>query len=67
MGNTAPKSRLEYVEFYAEKLKNDNTLFKQQKMLIESQMHASQSFFSNLFKGDFKKEARKYLRGVGLL
>ncbi len=58
---------IDYVELYAEKLKNDNSLFKQQKMLIESQLKASSSLFRNMFKGeDYKKKAREYLKGIGL-
>ena len=63
-----PKSDLDYVELYAEKLKKDNSLFKQQKKLIESQLHSSSSLFKKMFAGrDFKVCARKYLRGIGLL
>ncbi|MBI3033136.1 hypothetical protein HYY69_06690 [Candidatus Woesearchaeota archaeon] len=59
---------LEFVEFYSEKIKEDNTLFKQQKMLIESQMKSSSSFFLNkLGKKNFKENARKYLREMGLI
>ncbi len=59
----------DYVELYAEKLKNDNSLFKQQKMLIESQLHSSSSIFRKMFgKGDsFKINARKYLKSIGLI
>ena len=56
-----------YIKLYAEMLKEDNTLFKQQKMLIESQLKASSSLFKNAFGKDFKPEARKYLRSTGLL
>jgi len=62
------KTDLDYVEIYAENLKTNPELFKQQKRFIESQMHSSKSFFKNLFKGkDFKTEARKYLKGRGLI
>jgi len=58
----------DYVELYAKKLKNDNSLFKQQKMLIESQLKASSSVFRNMFAEDnFKEKARAYLRNIGLL
>jgi hypothetical protein len=59
---------LDYVELYAKKLKEDNSLFEQQKMLIESQLHSSASVFKNKF-GDknFKENARKYLREIGLI
>ena len=62
------KDDLDYVEFYAEKLKNDNRFFSQQKMLIESQMRASSSLFRKMFgKNNFESNARQYLRKVGLL
>ena len=58
--------RLDYIEIYAEALKNDNGIFKQQKMLIDSQMQSSRSFFKSYFKGqNFKEAARKYLKAVG--
>jgi len=59
---------IDYVTLFAERLKKDPTLFTQQKMLIESQLHSSNEFFAKLFSGkDFKKGAREYLRGIGLL
>lgn len=58
-----PKTDLDYVKLYAENLKTNPKLFEQQKMLINSQIKSSKSFFQNLFKGkDFKTEARKYLK-----
>ena len=58
----------DYVTLFAERLKKDPTLFTQQKMLIESQLHSSAEFFAKMFSGkDFKKSARVYLRGIGLL
>lgn len=63
-----PKSDGEYVIYYAEKLKGDRALFKQQKILIESQLQSSQSFFKNLFGEDnFKENARIYLKKVGII
>tara|TARA_Y100000310_G_scaffold92989_1_gene90568 strand:+ start:1948 stop:2136 length:189 start_codon:yes stop_codon:yes gene_type:complete len=59
---------IDYVKLYAEELKKNPALFKQQKMLIESQYKASRSLFRNMFKGeDYKKKAREYLKGIGLL
>ena len=56
----------DFVTFFAKKLKNDNTLYEQQKVLIESQMKSSKEFFKNNFNGkNFKKEARDYLKAVG--
>lgn len=63
-----PKTDLDYVKLYAENLKTNPELFKQQKMLINSQIKSSKSFFKNLFKGkDFKTEARKYLKERGVI
>ncbi|NCN39576.1 MAG: hypothetical protein COY38_00755 [Candidatus Aenigmarchaeota archaeon CG_4_10_14_0_8_um_filter_37_24] len=63
-----PKTDMDYIELYAEKLKSDNSLFKQQKKLIESQLKGSSSLFSNMFSGkNFKADARKYLRARGLI
>ncbi|MBI2137867.1 hypothetical protein HYU12_05140, partial [Candidatus Woesearchaeota archaeon] len=51
-------SDLEYVELYAKKLKQDSRYFKQQKMLIDSQIIASRSLFRAMFAGsDFKQKA----------
>jgi len=61
------KTDLDYVELYAEKLKNNNKLFAQQKKLIEAQLKASSSLFKNMFRKDFKKLARKYLRERGII
>jgi hypothetical protein len=59
---------IDYVKLYAEKLKNNPDLFRQQKMLIESQLHASSSLFNNMFSGkNFKENARKYLKNIGLI
>jgi hypothetical protein len=58
----------DYVEQYAKKLKHDGSLFKQQKMLIESQLKASSSLFNNMFAGvDFKEIPRAHLRSSGLI
>ncbi|MBU0627633.1 MAG: hypothetical protein KKC75_00445 [Nanoarchaeota archaeon] len=64
-----PPTRLDYVEFYANKLKEDHSFFKSQKRLIESQLQASSSLFRNKFGSgdDFKIKARKYLKGIGLI
>ncbi|MEK6922778.1 MAG: hypothetical protein AABX08_03200 [Nanoarchaeota archaeon] len=64
-----PITDLDYVEFYAKKMKEDDSLFKQQKILIESQLESSSSLFKNMFgKGDnFKSNAREYLKSIGLI
>jgi hypothetical protein len=64
-----PKTDEDYILLYAEELNsNPSEIFKQQKILIDSQMISSRSFFQNLFKGkNFKEEARKYLRERNLI
>jgi len=67
--NKKPVKDIEYVELYAEKLREDNGFFKQQKELINSQISSSSLIFKNKFgEGEvFKKKAREYLRKVGLI
>ena len=61
-------NNIDYVEFYAKKLKHNKGIFKQQQMLIESQLKGSASLFSSMFdSGNFKENARKYLKRVGLI
>lgn len=63
-----PFTDMDYVELYAKKLREDNKLFEQQKKLIESQMKSSSSLFKNKFGGkNFKENARKYLKSVGII
>jgi len=64
-----PLKDLDYVVLYANKLKKDNSIFKQHKLLIESQLSTSKSLFRNMFgKGaNFKTQAREYLRKIGLI
>ena len=64
-----PKDDLDYVELYANKLKRNNSLFKQQKRLIESQLHSSSELFKNRFGSGkkFKVHARAYLRKLDLI
>ena len=64
-----PKTDLEYVEFYSNELKKNNSFFEQQKRLINSQIRSSKSLFLKTFgKGEmFKKNARDYLKGRGIL
>jgi hypothetical protein len=58
----------DYIELYANKLKEDNRIFNQQKILIESQMHSSKAIFKNKFgTKNFKENARKYLKEIGLI
>ena len=59
---------IDYVELYAQKLKNDTRLFFQQKKLIESQLHSSSDIFKKFGVGkEFKKRAREYLKGIGVI
>lgn len=64
-----PKTDLDYVELYAAKLKEDRSLFEQQKKLIESQMHSSSDLFKRMFGTgkEFKINARIYLKKIGLI
>ena len=59
-------TEIDYVELYAKRLKEDNSLFRQQKILIEAQLHGSSSLFAKMFSGNFKAKARKYLRKKNL-
>ncbi|MFH0875316.1 MAG: hypothetical protein V1859_05235 [archaeon] len=60
---------IDYVVLYAEALKKDNSIFAQQKMLIDSQIKGSQDLFRKKCGtgAKFKANARKYLRGIGLI
>lgn len=64
-----PKTRLDYIELYANKLKKDNSLFKQHKMIIESQIHSSSMLFRRRFGTgkSFKINARNYLKQIHLI
>ncbi len=63
-----PMNDLDYVKLYSEKMKLDNSLFNQQKRLIDDQLKSSSSLFKDMFKGrDFKSNARKYLKSIGLI
>jgi len=43
------KTDLDYVEFYAKKLLENNTFFADQKKLINSQLKSSKTLFSRMF------------------
>lgn len=61
-----PKTDLDYVEIYAKKLKEHPEFFKQQKELIESQLSSSSALIKKRFsKGNFKEQARIYLKEIG--
>jgi hypothetical protein len=58
---------IDYVRLYAERLREDNGLFEQQKRFLDGQYAASRSLFKNMFRKGFKRGARAYLRGRGLI
>jgi hypothetical protein len=60
---------MDYVKIYAEKLKKNNLYFRQYKELIDSQIQSSKEIFIKKFGTgkNFKKNAREYLRKVGLI
>ena len=63
-----PKTDLDYVEIYAEKLKENPKFFKQQKKLIESQLKSSSELIKQRFpKENFKISMRNHLRKIGIL
>ncbi len=63
-----PMNNLDYVKVYSKKMRLDKSLFDQQKRLIEDQLKSSSSLFREMFKNkDFKLNARKYLKSVGLI
>lgn len=62
-----PITDMDYVELHAEKLKENNALFEEQKRFIESQLFGNRSLNTNMFgKGNsFKKKCREYLKKLG--
>ena len=60
---------MDYVELFAQRLKEDKNLCQQQKPVIDSQLHRSWTLFGKRFgKGEeFKAKARAYLKGLGEL
>jgi len=62
-----PKTDLDYIEFYAKKLRENPEFFKQQKELIESQLSSSSDLTKKRFsKKNFKTEARVHLKEIGV-
>ena len=58
-----PKTDLDYVGIYAEKLKENPSLFRNQKELIESQLESSSALIKKRFSGkNFKTNARHYIK-----
>jgi len=67
-----PVSDGDYVILFAEKLRDDNSYFKDHKMIIDSQISSSRSLFNDKFSeelknGNFKDSVRKFLQEIGLL
>lgn len=59
---------LKFVEYSAIRLRDDNRLFLLQKKLIESYFHSLNNHFKNRFGNkNFKENAGKYLKGIGLI
>ncbi len=62
-----PKSDLDYIEIYAEKLRENPEFFKQQKELIESQLSSSSDLTKKRFsKENFKAQVRAHLKEIGV-
>jgi len=58
----------DYVIFYANELRKNPKYFKQQKMLIDSQIKSSKELFQKTFGiKNFNENARIYLRKLGIL
>jgi len=62
-----PIKDMDYVELFANNLKKNKSLFEQQKKLIESQFQSSRLLFRKRFGDNFKINARKYLKEIGLI
>ena len=64
-----PKKNMDYVRIYAKALKENPRYFKQQRILINSQLKSSKALFRKIFGTgeNFKFKARKYLKNIGKL
>ena len=60
---------IDYIAFYVDQLKeNPDKYFEQQRMLINSQLQISHEMAKKRFgDSNFKENARKYLREIGIL
>ena len=59
---------IDYVELYAKNMKEDSKVFEQHQRLINSQIQSSILLFRESFKDkNFKVEARRYLKNIGLI
>ena len=62
-----PKTDLDYIKIYAEKLRENPKFFKQQKELIESQLSSSSDLTKKRFsRENFKVQARAHLKEIGV-
>lgn len=62
-----PKTDLDYIEIYAEKLRENPEFFKQQKELIDSQLSSSSELAKKRFsRENFKVQARAHLKEIGV-
>ena len=70
-GKTNREERMNFVNYWAEYVKthSDEDWSKQQKKLIDSQLHSSSEIFKNRFGSGkkFKINARAYLRKLDLI
>jgi len=59
---------LEFIEYFAIRLRNDNRLFNLQKEIVEGHIHSLNKYFKNKF-GDknFKENAREYLKRMDII
>lgn len=64
-----PLKDMDYVSFHAKRLKNDNTLFEEQRMFLESQLASGRELARRRFGTgrNFKRNARIYLKNIGLI
>lgn len=62
-----PRTDLDYIEVYAEKLRENPEFFKQQKELIDSQLSSSSELAKKRFpKENFKFQVRAHLKEMGI-
>lgn len=57
---------INYINHFALALKENPKMFQEKKKFIEAQLKSSQEIFKALCSGNFKKNAREYLKKRGL-
>ena len=64
-----PTTDMDYVELYAKKLSENNSIFEQHRKFINDRFRSSSILFRNMFGTgeEFKTNAREYLRKTGIL